>query len=613
MFGQHRYVEARNLLLSQVEKQPKDYSSLTLLGEVYCALGDAPAAVDVLQKALDIAPDHGLAWYLMGVAHYVTSRLTDAESALRHSAEDTENRERSLRLLAHIYFLSGQLPLAADAYRKLLADTPGNLVVWRDLVQVLHKQNKLDTIIEEIDQARVTALPSTVVELTDALLLPKIYQTSDEVGKWRARAETRLASIEADLPPLSAEHLDSVPSHFPFAYQGGNDREIMSRLGSMYRRMCPDLSFQAPHIDTWRGPQGRVHLGIYSAFLRSHTIGKLNFGLVKYLDRKRFKVTLFVPINEQKDAFAEQFKAVADEVVSLPENYAITCDAIAKYRLDALLYPDIGMHRLTYFLAHARLAPLQMTSWGHPVTTGIPTIDEFLSSDLLESDEGESHYSEKLVRFSRLPSCYQRYFLPTLKSREALGLPHDRHLYFCPQSLFKIQPDFDQALRAILDRDPSSEILFLNGEDASWKQALVERLGHSLGASKNRVRFIPRIGLTDFLSVIKSVDAVLDPFHFGGGNTHYETFMLGSPVVTLPGEFMRGRVGHGCYRQLGVTDLVARDVQHYVDLAIQTASDKAFREDVCERIIANGDALYHDLVWVREFEDHVISSLAQRI
>lgn len=611
---QQRYIEARNLLLTQLKRQPGDYLALTFLGETYCALGDAPAAEEALQKALNIAPDHGLAWYLMGLVRYVTSRLADAENALLRSADDAGNRERSLQLLAHIYFLSGRLASAAETYRKLLADAPGNLVVWRDLIQVLHQENRLDAALDEIERARATALPPAVVDLTDALLMPKIYRTGDELKHWRHRVEARLATLAATLPPLPVACLDSVPSHFSLAYQGENDRALMERLGSMYRRMCPELSFRAPHVDRWRGPQGKVvHLGIYSAFLRSHTIGKLYFGLVKYLDRKKFRVTLFVPLNEQKDAFAEQFKAVADEVVPLPENYTLTCEAMARYRLDALLYPEIGMHRLTYFLAHARLAPLQMTSWGHPATTGIPTIDEFLSSDLLEPAGAESHYTEKLIRFSRLPTCYQRYLLPPLKSREALGLPQDRNLYFCPQSLFKILPDFDQALGAILDRDPGGQILFPSGVDDSWNTALMARLQQSLGANNQRVRFIPRMGLTDFLSTIQAADVILDSFHFGGGNTHYETFMIGGPVVTLPGEFMRGRVAHGCYRQLGITDLVARDAQHYVDLALRTASDKDFRMKICEQIAANGDALYHDLSWVREFEAHVITSLEQRI
>lgn len=612
LLGANRCAEARNVLLARVQKRPGDHLAWTLLGETYCALGDGTAAAAALERALAIVPAHGPAWYLVGVVHYVASRLEAAEGALLRGAEDAESRERSLRLLAHVYFLLRRLDAAGETYRKLLADVPDSLPAWRDLIQVLHQADRLDEVEAEIARGRSLPLPQTVVELTDLVLLPKIYRNAEEVAHWRERVEQRLDTMEKTPLRLAAADLDSVPSHFSLAYQGINDRPLMERLGTLYRRICPELAYRAPHIDGWREPGERIHLGIYSAFLRSHTIGKLYYGLVKYLDRSRFRVTVFVPLNEQKDAFAEQFRAAADEYVSIPENFAVTCETIARYRLDALLYPDIGMHRLSYFLGHARLAPLQMTSWGHPVTTGIPAIDEFLSSELLEPEVAETHYSERLVRFSRLPACYQRYLLPPLKSRAALGLPGDRHLYFCPQSLFKILPDFDLALRAILERDPLADLYFVEGEDKSWRGALMQRLEQTLGREAGRVRFLPRMGLSDFLGVIQAADVVLDPFHFGGGNTHYETLMLGTPVVTLPGAFMRGRVGLGCYRQLGVTDLVASDIESYVGLALKTAADGDFRAALRERILARGDALYHDLSWLREFEAHVAASLQRR-
>ena len=78
---------------------------------------------------------------------------------------------------------------------------------------------------------------------------------------------------------------------------------------------------------------------------------------------------------------------------------------IAAAELDIVFYPDIGMEALTYFLAFARLAPVQCVTWGHPVTTGIPALDYFVSSELLEPDGAEAHYAERLVRLPRLPAC----------------------------------------------------------------------------------------------------------------------------------------------------------------------------------------------------------------
>ncbi len=48
-----------------------------------------------------------------------------------------------------------------------------------------------------------------------------------------------------------------------------------------------------------------------------------------------------------------------------------------------------------------------------------------------------------------------------------------------------------------------------------------------------------------FLTLLWAADAVLDPPHFGSGNSSYEAFALGAPIVTWPGAFMRGRVTAG--------------------------------------------------------------------
>eukprot|EP01033_Poteriospumella_lacustris_P003389 gene3388-2508_t len=49
-------------------------------------------------------------------------------------------------------------------------------------------------------------------------------------------------------------------------------------------------------------------------------------------------------------------------------------------RPDVVLYPEIGLDALTYFAAFARLAPVQAVWLGHPDTTGLDTIDYFLTT-----------------------------------------------------------------------------------------------------------------------------------------------------------------------------------------------------------------------------------------
>lgn len=96
---------------------------------------------------------------------------------------------------------------------------------------------------------------------------------------------------------------------------------------------------------------------------------------------------------------------------------------------------------------------------------------------------------------------------------------------------------------------------------------------------------------------------MLDPIHFGGGNTSYEAFAMGIPVVTWPSEFLRGRLTYAMYRQMGLLDLVAKDAPSYVELAVWLGKDAVAREVLRTRIVATSGALFDDAGAVRELEE----------
>src|SRR6185437_8243427 len=97
---------------------------------------------------------------------------------------------------------------------------------------------------------------------------------------------------------------------------------------------------------------------------------------------------------------------LADAVLTTSNLLPRAVEQISQQAFDILLYADIGMDLLSYYLAFARLAPVQCTTWGHPVTSGISQIDYFISSQELEPADADSHYSEKLVKLSSPPTYF---------------------------------------------------------------------------------------------------------------------------------------------------------------------------------------------------------------
>jgi predicted O-linked N-acetylglucosamine transferase (SPINDLY family) len=258
------------------------------------------------------------------------------------------------------------------------------------------------------------------------------------------------------------------------------------------------------------------------------------------------------------------------------------------------------------------MAPIQCVTWGHPDTTGSPVMDYFVSSQLAEPDEADGHYSERLVRLPNLGVYYTRPALSgPARSREFFGLDAARHVYLCPQTLFKFHPDFDAVLRGILEADPRGDLVVLEGRVPNWTQRLRQRWARTLGESAARVRFVAAQSNPDFLQLLAGADVILDPFPFGGGNTTYEALAVGVPVVTWPGRFLRGRLASAMYRKVGWLDCVVDSAPAYVALAVRLANDASFREACGAQIRSASPALFEDGEEVVAWEDFLRAAVDQ--
>jgi protein O-GlcNAc transferase len=198
-----------------------------------------------------------------------------------------------------------------------------------------------------------------------------------------------------------------------------------------------------------------------------------------------------------------QFRAAADRYRQIPRDVAAARATIADQDLDILIFADVGMDSLTATLAWSRMAPVQCVTWGHPDTTGSPYIDYFLSSELLETADADSHYSERLVRLPLLATYFERPGAGSGPSASNLIPPASRpHTYVCPQTLFKFHPDFDEILAGILNDDPLAEIVLLEGRVAHWTNGLKQRFEKTLPDAKSRVRFLPAMPRDEFMNLL---------------------------------------------------------------------------------------------------------------
>ena len=472
------------------------------------------------------------------------------------------------------------------------------------LADALREMGQVEKARESFNSAIALDPDNQGLRVKSALMLPVIPQSGDDIAAQRKGFADNVAALHAEGIRLSDPYGEVGMTSFFLAYHEQDDRALQVAVAAMFLEACPSLGWTAPHCEVSLKKKKRLKIGICSAFMRDHTLGKQTLGVIKTLSRKRFGVVLF-RLPGAQDELSKAIDAAADRVVALPYDLSAARGIVAGEEPDILFYPDIGMDPFTYFLAFARLAPVQMTSWGHPDTTGIGNMDYFLSSEGMEPKDSEAHYSERLVKLKDLTTYYYRPKPPEREyGRGDFGLPEDAHLYLFPQTLFKIHPDFDPVFGALLEQDPTGRLVLIDDPFGGyWRDLLMKRLRAAIPDVAGRVLFVPKAPLEDYFGLLTVADAVLDVPTFSGGNSSIEAFSLGVPIVTWPGGFARGRITYACYRQMGIHDLIATEAADYVGLALRLAGDKAFHQDMTARILGQVPKLFENAAMIREFED----------
>jgi protein O-GlcNAc transferase len=603
---------ARSLCDIVLTARPADTDALHLAGTIAYLQGDRAQAIAWLTRAAqsdtDAQPSAGLGQLLLAAG-----RLEDATKYFERAVRIDPQLYAARMALASALYDQGRQEEAEAHLRCAIALQPESVEAHRLLTALLHhqaRQEELAVTLSNLQRVR----PTGGNAIHAALLIPTIYRSIGEIEETRARMVERLDRL-LDGPALQVADPISEIQVPPFylAYHGMNDRDLQQRIARLCRKAYRPL-FSAPLKRAARN--GRIRVGFISEHFNSHSVGRVNHGLIAGLPRDRFDVTVF-SLGRHDDWMAQLIRADSDHYVevdrreSLPQIERV----IAGHEMDVLLFTDVGMDPLTYFLAYSRLAPLQCVCWGHPDTTGIDTLDCYISAAALELPEADSHYTEKLVR---LPAWIMPGYLrpgtgalalpAPRRTRADYGLDESAHVYVCPQQPFKIHPDFDQAIAAILRGDPEGVVVLVEGQHPRLTQLLRERFEKGIGDVAKRISILPHMRWADYLNLIAVSDVALDPFHFGGANTTYEALAMGVPVVTLPPPFLRGRHSLGCYLGMEMSSCVAAVPEEYARIALELGREADFRQSIAAEINERSGILYGNGEMARALGEYLASA-----
>ncbi len=412
------------------------------------------------------------------------------------------------------------------------------------------------------------------------------------------------------VPSLRQPTLRAMNCHnnFYLQYQGYNDRDLQRHYTAFVQRVMatyyPDWCQprQMPKL----APGEKIRIAYISEGFSYHAAGLLLPSLYRYADRQQFQIYTYF-INEQADHFTNQFRLYSDAFYQLPESIEQICQQVTLDDPHIIVFPAIGMAPFITQLACLRLAAVQCTTWLHPTTSGIATIDYFLSSDAMEPGNAQEHYSETLVRLPNLGIPYPKPVLPSQRhQRSDFCLPEDTVLYLCCQAVAKYLPQDDYLYVEIARQMPQAKLVFVIRSNISVATQFRERLQSAFAQAglnaETSCIFMPGVQRDQYFDLMRLCDVFLDTKDWSGGITSAEAIACGLPIVTYPGELMRGRQSAGMLTVIGVTDTIAQTEQDYIEIAVRLGQDSAWRRNVKTRLEENCAMLYDDRTCIAALE-----------
>jgi predicted O-linked N-acetylglucosamine transferase (SPINDLY family) len=596
------------------------------LGNILWQQGKLEAALKSYQSALKIQPNYALSHYKGNI--FLQQGKLDAavdyyEQALKLKPDYAEAHNN----LGNALKLQGKLDAAIESFRQTLRIKPDWIQVHKNLGNTLYEQGNLEAAVESYHHA-LRLNPEFAPAKFGIVIaqLPIIYSNLTEISLKRNNYQQHLQQLAEHYKLANPKELekaaDAVGSLQPFylAYQCLNDRELQQIYGSM---ICQLMASRYPQ---WTQPialpdlkeNEKIRIGFVSGFFYNHSNWKIPIkGWVENLQKSEFELFGYYTDTKQDQETVRSTK-VFDKFTQGSLLLEQWCELIQKDKLHILIFPEFGMDPMTVKLGCLRLAPIQITSWGQPNTSGLPTIDYYLSSELMEPENAQEQYTEKLVKLPNLSIYYRPLAIrPQVINKEEIGIKNDELMFCCCQSLFKYLPEHDDVFPRIAKDLGSCKFVFIQYDKSeSVTDLFRQRLSRAFEAFGLNYQeyciFLPRLDSSMFAGATAISDVFLDSIGWSGCNSTLEAIAHNIPVVTLPGDLMRGRHTMAILKMMGIEETIATTKDEYVQMAVRLGQDAQYRQQISRQVAENKYKLYYDLKPIRSLEDFILDTVGKK-
>ncbi|MGA9378278.1 MAG: tetratricopeptide repeat protein [Phormidium sp.] len=592
------FAQAETIYLQAIELDKNDYLSYLYFGNLLIIKQQIEQAIAVYQKALQIKPSDSNILYNLAVAFTAKNESTTAFFYFGYAA-----------------YYQGEYQQAIAHFQNFLNSQTGEIDLYLHLSLALQECGRTEEAIQLINDALNLFPNNLTLKLENVRILPILYKSQPEIDFYRQRFTQNLSELTETIDLGTAESKENAlqaiswRTNFYLQYQGYNDLNLQKIYGNFVHQVMavnyPQWA-EKQQINPLRKSE-KIRIGYVSDSFHWHTVGTVFLGWIKHCQNQDFEIYCYY-INNQIDSITEDFQKHSNYFHHITHNLEATCQQIIADKLHIIVFLDIGMTPQMTQLAALRLAPIQCAAWGHPVTTGLPTIDYYLSADLLEPENAQEHYSEQLICLPNIGISYSKPLISQLtKTRADFQLRENAVIYLSCQSLFKYLPQYDYIFPIIAQQVPQSQFVFIAHTTDEITEQFRQRIQQAFTKFDLKIKdycvILPRQNQQDYRQLNLLADISLDTIGFTGFLTTLESIACNLPIVTCVGELMRSRQTYGIFKILGISDTIAKNPTEYIQIAVKLGCQPEWRKKIVQQIKHCQTSLYNNKTSITALEE----------
>jgi len=327
-----------------------------------------------------------------------------------------------------------------------------------------------------------------------------------------------------------------------------------------------------------KSKSSKIRLGYYSSdFNNYHPVAFLTSQIFEEHNKDLFEVFAFsFAKHDEKDEFQKRIIDSFDKFIHCKDLSNLEIVNLSKeLKLDIAI--DLNGYtkdnRAEIFFE--RIAPIQVNYLGYPGTMASKSIDYIVSDNVVISKSNKEFFNEKIVYLpnSYPPNDKKKIISEKIFVRTEFGLKDDQFVFCCFNNNFKITPIIFDVWMKILSRANNSVIWLLEKNFLVSKN--LKKEAEKRGVSSTRLIFSKRIDLRpEYLARQRLADLFLDTFPYNAHSTSCDALFMGLPVLTLIGNSFQSRIGASLLYSVGISELIAKNLKEYEDLAVELATNK---------------------------------------